>query len=206
MDDLQTIFNAALSLRSSVPFGDAGFSGFHDGEKGVQWHIAAEKSTGSVSVAVNLEGLKYGPDRPIRRLLHRERSRPVVADLCRRSPRAPELYAHVNREGWPGPRNRVELRNRDILTATGATLTDEASIAAMSEALQCRWSDGDRGTQSVTRAGWSQPEVMNVLPHVTVGLPVWRGATPADAVDRVRSAVSPLREIYEAFCERAGAY
>jgi hypothetical protein len=202
----QSTFNAAFGLRTSQPFADQAFRGFHDGAKGVQWHIAEELSTGMVYVAVNLEGLKYGSERPIRKFLHREKSRPLVPDLCRRCDRATELYAHVIREGWPGPRTRVALRNREILRTNGGTLRDDDWIQAMSAALGCLSSEGERGTQSVTRIESSQSEIMNVLPHVTIGLPVWRGSIPTDAVPRVQSAMSSLRDIYDAFCERVAAY
>src|SRR5690349_5873992 len=124
MRDLGRVFASALGFTAAERFGDDQYSGFHDGVEGLQWHVACDMD-GRTRLGVNLEGLKYGRERRIRRFLIREASRPRIPQLVRASAHAEDICVEVVRGGWPGPRTRIYIEERDILNLPGFRVNDD---------------------------------------------------------------------------------
>jgi hypothetical protein len=83
LSPLEHIFAEVIAGITTCRFGDEQYRGFHDCAKGVQWHVAEEPAVGACYLAVNLEGLKYGPSRPIHQLALRESKEPRIAACSR---------------------------------------------------------------------------------------------------------------------------
>ena len=197
---IEKVFAQAMGGIDVCRFGDERYRGFHDCAKGVQWHIAEEPGADTCYLAVNLEGLKYGSTRPIHLLVTCEASEPRLAAVVRGLASPESIYVHVVREGWPSQRTRVYLDDqyRCILSAPAAAITDDLWASAMKAASACLSADGNRGRQFVRRPGNPVAVMMDVLPHITVGMTVWTGPMPSDAVERVVGCRRILEPVHAA--------
>jgi hypothetical protein len=195
MKRLESLFQRVFPNARVEMFGDECYSGFHDGAKGVQWHIAHKKATETYILAVNLEGIKYQRKRPIRALMDAELRSPAVPGVIRGLPRRNQVRVRVVREGWPSLRRRVYLARdyRCICCRSGARLNEQVWAKAMSEARRCIAESDERARQRVLRKRSTTLEWMEVLPHLTVGLPLWTGAIPSDAQGRLVAARDELQ-------------
>ena len=202
--NLDRALGKALGLTSTTPFGDDRYEGCHDGAAGVQWHLATDRTTGDTWLAVNLEGLKYGDDRPIRKLLHRELARPAILGVLRLLPRAPDVVVHLTRDAWAGPRTRVYVDEWTIGRHRASELTPDIWSRMMADGLACLTPDGGRARQPVTRSGTAAPEILEVVPHFTAGVRVWPAPpfSMPDAVALVAEAKAQLQPVYAAVVDR----
>lgn len=201
---LGRILGKALGIANVTPFSDDQFSGCHDGAAGVQWHIATDRLTGETWLAVNLEGLKYGRERPIAKLLHRELARPAVLGVLHLLPRAKDVIVHLTRDAWAGSRQRIAIEERTIERRPASELTRDIWKRMMAEGLECLGPAGARGRQLLTRAGAPAPEMLEVVPHFNAGMRVW-GTPPTsaqDAVALVAAAKAHLEPVHEVVVDR----
>jgi hypothetical protein len=200
---LGRILGKALGVASTTPFSDDLYSGCHDGAAGVQWHIAADRVTGETWLAVNLEGLKYGRERPIAKLLQRELARPAVLGVLHLLPRAKDVIVHLTRDAWANQRQRVAIKEWTIERRPASELTRDIWKRMMTEGLECLGPAGARGRQLVTRHGAAVPEMVDVLPHFNAGMRIW--STPPsvpEAVALVAAAKAHLEPVHEVVVDR----
>jgi hypothetical protein len=201
---LDRILGRALGISSTTAFDDDRYTGCYDGAAGVQWHLATERATGAAWLAVNLEGLKYGGERPIRKFLHRELARPAVLGVLRLLPRPHEVIVHLARDAWAGPRTRVYTDAWTIARHPASELTQEIWFRMMADGLACLTPEGGRGRQSITRAGASSPEMLEVVPHFSAAVRVWPAppGSPQEAVALVGAAKAHLQPVHAAVVDR----
>ena len=201
---LGRILAKALGVSSVTPFSDDRYSGCHDGAAGVQWHLATDRVTGETWLAVNLEGLKYGRERPIARLLQRELARPAVLGVLHLLPRAKDVVVHLTRDAWVSGRRRAYIEEWTIERRPASELTRDIWSRMMTEGLECLGPAGARGRRLVTRAGAAAPEMLDVVPHLTAGLRVWSAlpASPHEAVALVATARAHLEPVHEVVVDR----
>ncbi len=169
----------------------------------MQWNAGVDRQRGVVTVGVNLEGMKYD-DWPIATFLLKERARPGLPEVLRRSPEIRRLEVWLERDCWQAAA-RLPISESFIgpeAPLAADRLSDPWWADMVSRALECldqeRHHRG-RARQEVTLVR-SGKAVKDVSPHLQVKYVLSQVAATEEALERGRTT---LVAVYDYISQRA---
>ncbi len=196
MKAFREVFNVeprSFGLKTSV------YSGFSDGNQGVQWNIIVNRNTGQVSLGVNLEGVKYD-NWPITNLLLKERDDCVLLELINIEC-AKNINISMTRDAWQAAA-RPEIAERFIspqnLKLSELTHSQWNNIIKQSLACLDKRSDyRKRGIQAVYLSKSKVKKEMPTSPHLNFNIQIFDHkptnlSSLIEAVKRAKNLLMPL--------------